>query len=445
MVHFAKLVSVVALLSSAAFAIPIPDSGEPAVSAVDGTPVTEVLSSTTVAMSKETAMASEKEKMKSNVESSMSKEKMMEKEKTTQKYEQTSTKMMEHETKKMEENTMTKETKTTKKESKTTSTWKSEPTYGSGSSNWNPSPYDECVQQCVNKYAPPPSKYTPPPSSSSESDHGSAGGKGNGATHTVIVAPTKGVLRYVPFAVNASVGDTILYKWGAGPHTVTMGSALEICNKSSAENSFTSGPQNAGFEFTVVVNDTKPMFVYCNVPTHCQKGMFGVVNPPMAKPGSPAALNSMMKTWVEQDTNLAGYASDTKMKTTGTSAETWGSMFDTTQFPPESHVALAENVLFTRQTLASNPGMLEANSAERKDGQPISIPADLTAQAANPQGANGAAVSSAPSGSPTSTPDASSAAANAPTSAPASNGAASIASSSFVVALVAIFASFMAL
>ena len=34
---------------------------------------------------------------------------------------------------------------------------------------------------------------------------------GTGATHTVIVAPTKGVLRYVPFAVNASVGDTVRF------------------------------------------------------------------------------------------------------------------------------------------------------------------------------------------------------------------------------------------
>lgn len=38
-----------------------------------------------------------------------------------------------------------------------------------------------------------------------------AAATGTGATHTVVVAPTKGVLRYVPFAVNASVGDTVRF------------------------------------------------------------------------------------------------------------------------------------------------------------------------------------------------------------------------------------------
>jgi len=49
----------------------------------------------------------------------------------------------------------------------------------------------------------------------------------------VIVAPTQGVLRYVPFAINASVGDTVMFMWGANNHTVTKGSQLGICNKTS--------------------------------------------------------------------------------------------------------------------------------------------------------------------------------------------------------------------
>ena len=67
-----------------------------------------------------------------------------------------------------------------------------------------------------------------------------------GATHTVIVAPTQGVLRYVPFAINASVGDTVMFMWGANNHTVTKGSQLGICNKTS-DAPFTSGTQNKSF------------------------------------------------------------------------------------------------------------------------------------------------------------------------------------------------------
>jgi plastocyanin len=72
------------------------------------------------------------------------------------------------------------------------------------------------------------------------------GSSGSGATHTVIVAPTQGVLRYVPFAINASVGDTVLFAWGANNHTVTKSSQLAICNK-TADAPFASGEQNKSF------------------------------------------------------------------------------------------------------------------------------------------------------------------------------------------------------
>ena len=74
----------------------------------------------------------------------------------------------------------------------------------------------------------------------------SAGSYGNGATHTVWVAPTQGVLRYVPFALNASVGDTVKFIWGANNHTVTKSSQLELCNKTT-DALFTSGTQNKTF------------------------------------------------------------------------------------------------------------------------------------------------------------------------------------------------------
>ena len=54
---------------------------------------------------------------------------------------------------------------------------------------------------------------------------------GTGTTHTIYVAPTQGVLRMVPFAVNASVGDTLYWIWGGNNHTVTKSSELSPCNK----------------------------------------------------------------------------------------------------------------------------------------------------------------------------------------------------------------------
>jgi plastocyanin len=81
--------------------------------------------------------------------------------------------------------------------------------------------------------------YMPPSSTSS-------GSSGNGKTHTVVVAPTQGVLRYVPFALNASVGDTVKFIWGANNHTVTKSSELSLCNK-TGDQPFVSGEQNKTF------------------------------------------------------------------------------------------------------------------------------------------------------------------------------------------------------
>jgi plastocyanin len=84
-----------------------------------------------------------------------------------------------------------------------------------------------------------------PPASTPTSGYSNSG-SGNGATHTVIVAPTQGVLRYVPFVLNASVGDTINFMWGANNHTVTKSSQLELCNKTS-DAPFASGEHNKSF------------------------------------------------------------------------------------------------------------------------------------------------------------------------------------------------------
>ena len=121
------------------------------------------------------------------------------------------------------------------------------------------------MTECIASYGAPPSTYTP--ASSYSSDGSYQGSTGTGVTHTVIVAPTQGVFRYMPFAVNASVGDTVLFSWGANNHTVTKSSQLEICNKTK-DAPFASGEQNKPFVFTQVVNDTQPTFFYCGTPTH---------------------------------------------------------------------------------------------------------------------------------------------------------------------------------
>jgi plastocyanin len=117
------------------------------------------------------------------------------------------------------------------------------PTHGSGSADWGNKEYTDCVSQCMATFGQKPAAYNAP---TPTAVHSSGGVAGTGATHTVIVAPTQGVLRYIPFAVNASVGDTIKFMWGANNHTVTKSSALLPCNRSS-DALFVSGTQNKDF------------------------------------------------------------------------------------------------------------------------------------------------------------------------------------------------------
>lgn len=302
--------------------------------------------------------------------------------------------------------------------------------YGSGSSNWG-TDLNSCVQMCQAKFG--MSSGAAPPATTTY-----AAATGTGATHTVVVAPTKGVLRYVPFAVNASVGDTVRFMWGAGPHTVTKSSALTVCNRSLDADAFTSGLQNATFVFDQVVNNTDPTFFYCTVPTHCQKGMFGIINPPSAPVGAATSVGMMMSTWTSQNPDLATMQTAVDAMTIKTPAYDWASNMDTATIPVEAQESLLENIFYTRMFYALNTGADQ--SASRPDGQPLSIPPDvstlLTGTAANPAGANGASAGTVPAGTPTGTV---AAASSTPTT--STSGAKSIMASSALVAVFAVVSS----
>ncbi|KAF9480126.1 hypothetical protein BDN70DRAFT_805805 [Pholiota conissans] len=322
----------------------------------------------------------------------------------------------------------------------TSTAWSSysTPSYGSGSSNWDSSGYNDCVSQCMANYGGMPSSYTPSTTSGS-----SSGSSGSGATHTVIVAPTQGVLRYVPFALNASVGDTIQFMWGANNHTVTKSSELTPCNKTS-DTPFTTGEQNKGFMFTQVVNDTNPLFFYCGTPTHCQKGMFGIINPPNAA-GATTSVSGMMQSIAANSSDVMGYAAFTQKSTAGnTAAATWGSNIDLASLPAWSHEFVAENVLYTRNFLAANTDVLQDDGTVNlgaAGSNPLMIPQDLAAALSSASPATTGSTSATTPAAAQNTPATSASAAAA--SAPANSGALSMSSSKVVVGLVAAFATFM--
>ncbi|ESK96936.1 extracellular serine-rich [Moniliophthora roreri MCA 2997] len=426
MVYITPLIGAVAIFSGIASALPRPqDSGignEVAVSAPNGTPITDTieLASQTKAEAeaKQTQYGSygEGQEYSSTVEeySSMAEE---------------TTSMMEYETTSTMEHEMTT----------TSSATYSTPTYGSGSTTWGGSGYDDCVQQCIASYGAPPATYSPTATSGHE------GSTGGGATVTVMVAPKQGVLRYVPFAVNASVGTTIEFRWGGGPHTVTKGSALLPCNKSTEDPVFASGQQEKDFIFTQVVNDTKPTYYFCGVGQHCNSGMFAIINPPMDINGG-SSVGGMMQEIMANNSDLKAYAAYTANATSGKAGSNWGSGISMKDMPEWAHSLVAENVLYTRSFLALNQETAKEDGAidfGNMVNTPLMFPEDVGA-AIN---AAGSPTSGAVSGSTDAASTAASSAASdaSATSAPSGNGASAVASPKVLVALMAVVATFLAL
>ncbi|KAJ7063262.1 hypothetical protein C8F01DRAFT_985396 [Mycena amicta] len=339
---------------------------------------------------------------------------------------------------------------TSVQETSTTTSYNSQQTsnYGSGSNYWGGSGYDDCVNQCIAQYGGPSMGGSYQATATSGS--GGNSGSGSGATHTVLVAPTKGVFRMVPVAVNASVGDVVEFHWGASNHTVTKSSALTPCNKSSDAPVFASGEQNQGFVFSQVVNDTNPTFYYCGTPGHCEKGMFGVINPAQAAPGSPNSLGGMMSSMAVNDSDLSAYAAySSNVTNNNEAAASWASNLDLSVIPEWAHSLLATNVLYTRATLGMNPEVLNAdNSVDLSSvaATPLMLPMDITP--ALDASASAPASSDASSGSDA--PGAAAAAAAAPAAeSPAPSGktsaAVSLTSSRLLVAAFVVVATVFAL
>jgi len=303
------------------------------------------------------------------------------------------------------------------------------PSYGSGSTKWGESGYNNCVQQCVASFGSMGTgSYMP------TATH-SMGSTGGSVTHTVIVAPTQGVLRYVPFAINASVGDTVMFMWGANNHTVTKSSQLAICNKTS-DAPFASGEHNKSFVFTQIVNNTNTTFFYCGTPGHCEKGMFGIINPPQA--GQPSnSVASMLPGMIQNSSSMAAMAAYTDTQTMNNSmAANWGGNMDMSQMPTWAYPYMAHNIMYMRNFLASNPDVMAADGSVNfgnAGSNPLMIPMDIT-QVALSASSSSTLVATSTSTSSSSSPSSSA----SPAAAVKSNSAQLLRSSGALVAVVTV-------
>ena len=97
-----------------------------------------------------------------------------------------------------------------------------------------------------------------------------------GEVQTVQVGQTG--FTFTPDSITADKGDVIQFVIHS-THSVARSDFNSPCQPISGAGIWT-GIVDDTTTFSVTVNDTNPIWLYCGTPTHCQGGMAMVVNPP---------------------------------------------------------------------------------------------------------------------------------------------------------------------
>ncbi|KAK4135760.1 Cupredoxin [Trichocladium antarcticum] len=107
----------------------------------------------------------------------------------------------------------------------------------------------------------------------------------------VVTVAQNGSLTYSPNKITAEVGEYVQFQFHAGNHTVTQSTFDAPCQPSAQHSNITGF--HSGFlpaaamaaegripTYTIKVNNTNPMWLYCAQGKHCENGMVMVINEP---------------------------------------------------------------------------------------------------------------------------------------------------------------------
>jgi plastocyanin len=103
-------------------------------------------------------------------------------------------------------------------------------------------------------------------------------------TTVQVTVGANGALAFSPNAITAAVGTAVQFSFFPKNHSVIQSSFANPCHPLAGGGFFsTFVPTTAspsGTTFTIVVNNTSPMWIYCGQTTgnHCQSGMVAAIN-----------------------------------------------------------------------------------------------------------------------------------------------------------------------
>jgi len=157
--------------------------------------------------------------------------------------------------------------------------------------------------------------------------------------HVVTVASKNNTLAYFPNTVTASKGDMVQFQFAGGNHTVTQSTFDQPCAPIALNSNVTgfysgfmpvSTTADTTPTYTIQINNTTPIWVYCSQAKHCQAGMVMVINENVAanasrslagfKAGAAAAAVNLPGNAVEGGVSATNSSSGTSSgSSTGTS------------------------------------------------------------------------------------------------------------------------------
>jgi plastocyanin len=107
-------------------------------------------------------------------------------------------------------------------------------------------------------------------------------------THNVKVGDANNAMKFDPDKVKAEVGDTINFSFYPKNHSVAQSSYDKPCEPMSGGSDMKpifsgfmavgSGEEEASMMYSVKINNTDPIWLYCSQASHCQDGQVMVIN-----------------------------------------------------------------------------------------------------------------------------------------------------------------------
>jgi len=99
------------------------------------------------------------------------------------------------------------------------------------------------------------------------------------ASETQTIQVGQGGFIFQPDTITADKGDVIRFDIH-NTHSVARSAFDNPCQPIGGAQNIWTGFPNDNTIFSLTINDTSPIWLYCAAPQHCQSGMAMVINPP---------------------------------------------------------------------------------------------------------------------------------------------------------------------